>query len=160
MEKYDTDVEEKTHQLEVLKASKASDLAKLQDLTKKVMPLESVLTSAVFPWNYSSAVTRKVTVTGFGVVLPGAPTWTHILPQLHSVLQQCGHGSFTAQSGSVLTGLFSNHVKLPWLLRLKSFATSLGLLVLHHHSGLHCEIILRLAIMSDTHLKVNINSLF
>ena len=60
MEKYDTDVEEKTHQLEVLKASKASDLAKLQDLTKKVMPLESVLTPARFPLKYSSPATRKV----------------------------------------------------------------------------------------------------
>ncbi|XP_033637450.1 dynein regulatory complex protein 9-like isoform X2 [Asterias rubens] len=43
MEKYDTDVEEKTHQLEVLKASKASDLAKLQDLTKKYTDYEQVV---------------------------------------------------------------------------------------------------------------------
>ncbi len=43
MEKYDKDVEEKTHQLEVLKASKASDLAKLQDLTKKYTDYEQVV---------------------------------------------------------------------------------------------------------------------
>ncbi|XP_072033611.1 dynein regulatory complex protein 9-like [Amphiura filiformis] len=34
MEKYDKDVEAKTHELEVLKASKANDLARLQELTK------------------------------------------------------------------------------------------------------------------------------
>ncbi|XP_071949916.1 dynein regulatory complex protein 9-like [Antedon mediterranea] len=34
MEKYDKDVEAKTHELDVLKASKANDLARLQELTK------------------------------------------------------------------------------------------------------------------------------
>lgn len=36
MEKYDKDVEAKTHELDVLKASKANDLARLQELTKLV----------------------------------------------------------------------------------------------------------------------------
>ena len=36
MEKYDKDVEAKTHELEVLKASKANDLARLQEFTKLV----------------------------------------------------------------------------------------------------------------------------
>ena len=36
MEKYDKDVEAKTHELEVLKASKANDLSRLQELTKLV----------------------------------------------------------------------------------------------------------------------------
>ena len=40
MEKYDKDVEAKTHELEVLKASKANDLARLQELTKLVRCLD------------------------------------------------------------------------------------------------------------------------
>lgn len=36
MEKYDKDVEAKQHELDVLKASKAKDLEKLQELTKMV----------------------------------------------------------------------------------------------------------------------------
>ena len=36
MEKYDKDVEAKQHELDVLKASKAKDLERLQELTKLV----------------------------------------------------------------------------------------------------------------------------
>lgn len=36
MEKYEKDVEAKQHELDVLKASKAKDLEKLQELTKLV----------------------------------------------------------------------------------------------------------------------------
>ena len=36
MEKYEKDVEAKQHELDVLKASKAKDLDKLQELTKLV----------------------------------------------------------------------------------------------------------------------------
>ena len=36
MEKYEKDVDEKQHELDVLKASKAKDLARLQELTKLV----------------------------------------------------------------------------------------------------------------------------
>ena len=36
MEKYDKDVEQKQHELDVLKASKAKDLERLQELTKLV----------------------------------------------------------------------------------------------------------------------------
>ncbi|XP_038049924.1 dynein regulatory complex protein 9-like [Patiria miniata] len=43
MEKYDKDVDQKTHQLEVLKASKASDLARLQELTKLYAEYEQVV---------------------------------------------------------------------------------------------------------------------
>ncbi|XP_054771353.2 dynein regulatory complex protein 9-like [Lytechinus pictus] len=42
MEKYDKDVEAKTHELEVLKASKANDLARLQELTKLYVEYEQV----------------------------------------------------------------------------------------------------------------------
>lgn len=37
MEKYDKDVEQKQHELDVLKASKAKDLERLQELTKLVI---------------------------------------------------------------------------------------------------------------------------
>lgn len=43
MEKYDRDVEQKQHELDVLKASKANDLAKLQDLTLKYSEYEKVV---------------------------------------------------------------------------------------------------------------------
>merc|ERR1719309_553486 len=43
MEKYDKDVDQKTHQLEVLKASKANDLARLQELTKLYAEYEQVV---------------------------------------------------------------------------------------------------------------------
>lgn len=43
MEKYDTDVDEKTHQLDVLKGSKADDLAKLHELTKLYADYEQVV---------------------------------------------------------------------------------------------------------------------
>ena len=39
MEKYDKDVEAKQHELDVLKASKAKDLERLQELTKLVSNL-------------------------------------------------------------------------------------------------------------------------
>ena len=39
MEKYDKDVEAKQHELDVLKASKAKDLERLQELTKQVSNL-------------------------------------------------------------------------------------------------------------------------
>ncbi|XP_072180010.1 dynein regulatory complex protein 9-like [Diadema setosum] len=42
MEKYDKDVEAKTHELEVLKASKANDLSRLQELTKLYVEYEQV----------------------------------------------------------------------------------------------------------------------
>lgn len=37
MEKYETDVEDKQRELDILKASKAKDLERLQDLTKLVV---------------------------------------------------------------------------------------------------------------------------
>lgn len=43
MEKYDRDVEQKQHELDVLKASKANDLAKLQELTQKYSEYEKVV---------------------------------------------------------------------------------------------------------------------
>ncbi|XP_033117874.1 dynein regulatory complex protein 9-like [Anneissia japonica] len=43
MEKYDKDVEAKTHELDVLKASKANDLARLQELTKLYSDYEKVV---------------------------------------------------------------------------------------------------------------------
>ncbi|XP_002738856.1 dynein regulatory complex protein 9-like [Saccoglossus kowalevskii] len=43
MEKYDTDVETKQHELDVLKASKANDLARLQELTKTYAEYEQVV---------------------------------------------------------------------------------------------------------------------
>ncbi|PIK45514.1 hypothetical protein BSL78_17618 [Apostichopus japonicus] len=43
MEKYDKDVEAKTHELDVLKASKANDLARLQELTKLYAEYEQVV---------------------------------------------------------------------------------------------------------------------
>ncbi|KAJ7378179.1 hypothetical protein OS493_024124 [Desmophyllum pertusum] len=43
MEKYDGDVEQKQHELDVLKASKANDLAKLQELTQKYSEYEKVV---------------------------------------------------------------------------------------------------------------------
>ena len=45
MEKYDKDVEAKQHELDVLKASKAKDLERLQELTKLVSLLGEELTS-------------------------------------------------------------------------------------------------------------------
>ena len=45
MEKYDKDVEAKQHELDVLKASKAKDLERLQELTKLVGLLDEELTS-------------------------------------------------------------------------------------------------------------------
>lgn len=43
MDKYDRDVEQKQHELDVLKASKANDLAKLQELTQKYSEYEKVV---------------------------------------------------------------------------------------------------------------------
>ncbi|XP_068686164.1 dynein regulatory complex protein 9-like isoform X2 [Montipora foliosa] len=43
MEKYDHDVEQKQHELDVLKASKANDLARLQELTLKYSEYEKVV---------------------------------------------------------------------------------------------------------------------
>ncbi|KXJ11117.1 dynein regulatory complex protein 9 [Exaiptasia diaphana] len=43
MEKYDHDVEQKQHELDVLKASKANDLARLQELTQKYSEYEKVV---------------------------------------------------------------------------------------------------------------------
>ncbi|XP_022088174.1 IQ domain-containing protein G-like [Acanthaster planci] len=43
MEKYDKDVDQKTHQLEVLKASKANDLSRLQELTRLYAEYEQVV---------------------------------------------------------------------------------------------------------------------
>lgn len=43
MEKYDKDVEAKQHDLDVLKASKANDLARLQELTKLYAEYEQVV---------------------------------------------------------------------------------------------------------------------
>ena len=43
MEKYDKDVEAKQHELDVLKASKAKDLERLQELTKLVSNLITAL---------------------------------------------------------------------------------------------------------------------
>lgn len=43
MEKYDRDVEQKQHELDVLKASKANDLARLQELTQKYAEYEKVV---------------------------------------------------------------------------------------------------------------------
>ena len=43
MEKYDRDVEAKQHELDVLKASKANDLSKLQELTQKYSEYEKVV---------------------------------------------------------------------------------------------------------------------
>ncbi|EDO39999.1 predicted protein [Nematostella vectensis] len=43
MEKYDRDVEQKQHELDVLKASKANDLARLQELTQKYTEYEKVV---------------------------------------------------------------------------------------------------------------------
>lgn len=43
MTKYDSDVEQKQHELDVLKASKANDLAKLQELTQKYSDYEKVV---------------------------------------------------------------------------------------------------------------------
>jgi len=43
MNKYDRDVEQKQHELDVLKASKANDLAKLQELTQKYSDYEKVV---------------------------------------------------------------------------------------------------------------------
>ena len=42
MEKYDKDVEAKQHELNVLKASKAKDLERLQELTKLVSKLINI----------------------------------------------------------------------------------------------------------------------
>jgi len=43
MEKYDVDVEKKQHELDVLKTSKANDLARLQELTQKYTEYEKVV---------------------------------------------------------------------------------------------------------------------
>ena len=94
-------------------------------------------------WTFSSAATRKVTVTGFGVILLCVPTWTYIPRRNGSfavrdwqhvthfransvyscdVYRKCcclhsvlqrGRGRFTARS--VPIGLFSGPAKLPWL---------------------------------------------